>query len=244
MLFRSRCRVAIAEGRLGAAIDAGREAIRLCRQPPDRRETAALLGNLFLRIGAPAQAGDMAAAIAGWPLHVPDRLPLASIVLAAALDRDTGSARAALHEALLDPHADRVLHEDIDSAHVLLGQLALAAGDAAGARAAVARVGYSVAHEGDALAVRLAAGRVDGRADEAAFAAATALVDSGRLPALVQLDLLRALADETARLGRHRRWTPGWRERMAAQAQSLADALQAAPPLQAGFIRRHRDLLT
>jgi len=56
---------------------------------------------------------------------------------------------------------------------------------------------------------------------------------------LGQLDLMRAAASRE-----RKRDAAGWRQRMQATAQALADSLRSVPSLQAAFIRTHRDLLT
>ena len=152
---------------------------------------------------------------------------------------DAKDARRDLLNALAEPFADRLLHPHLEAARIVLGRCELSLGRADAARAAVRSIRYSVALESGAHAVRLAAGALDGRADAAGLEAATQLLDSGRLPPLHALGLMRAIAAV-----RGKRGVAGWRERMRSIAQSLADSLRGDPALQASFIRRHRDLLT
>jgi hypothetical protein len=72
--------------------------------------------------------------------------------------------------------------------------------------------------------------------DPALRAEAVALIDTGRVPPLHALDLMRAAASRE-----RKRDAAGWRQRMQATAQALADSLRSMPSLQAAFIRKHRE---
>jgi len=154
------------------------------------------------------------------------------------LASDPEGAAESLRHALALPLADRILHPHVAAARVLLGRCELAAGRPGEARQAVLGLCYSVAIESAALAVRLGADALEGREDPALRAEAIDLVDSGRVPPLHALDLMRAL------LPGKKRDAAGWSRRMQAAAQTLADSLRGFPSLQATFIRKHRDLLT
>ena len=170
----------------------------------------------------------------------PDRvlLPLANLRAAELAASDPAGATERLRQALAVPLADRILHPHIGAARVLLGRCELAAGRPGEARQAVQGLRYSVALESAALAVRLGADALEGRDDPALRAEAVALVDSGRVPPLHALDLMRALVPA------RKRDAAGWQRRMQAAAQAVADSLRDLPSLQAALIRKHRDLLT
>ena len=236
--------VAELHGELGDAIVSVRLAISAADEmgsTQDRREGRLLCASLLAAIGADgrvepllAEAEALLAPGAGTRL-----LPAVQLRAAARIAADAAGARRDLLNALAAPFADRLLHPHLEAARIVVGRCELAAGRAEAARAAVRDVRYSVALESEAHAVRLAANAIDGRADPAGLEVATQLLDSGRLPPLQALGLMRAIAAL-----RGKRGAAAWRPRMQGVAQSLADSLGAMPPLQAGFIRKHRDLLT
>ncbi|MEO5883693.1 MAG: hypothetical protein ABIQ06_14855 [Caldimonas sp.] len=172
-------------------------------------------------------------------------LPAENVRAAAGLAQDPAQAKDQLVRALAAPFADRILRPHVEGAHVLIGQAELAMGEAQAARDAVGKPRYSVALEADALAVRLAASVIDGQADPASAEAALRLIDDDRVPPLHALALMRVLASP----GKGRGGTGGasaaaLRARMRVTAQALLDSLRQELPLQAAFIRKHRDLLT
>ena len=171
------------------------------------------------------------------------RILLPAENLRAEAEMATEPARAAqrLQRALSMPCADRLLHPHLERSHILLGQVALALGDAQAARDASAVARYSVTLEAQALVIRLRAAALDGEDDPAAVTSALRLLESDRLSPLHALPLMRTVAARTpSRRGR----APFPRRRLQETAQSLADSLRSAPALQAAFIRKHRDLLT
>ena len=236
--------MAEATGQLGVAIESAAAAVAVADSmdnPSDQREARFMQARLLAAVGAPDRGEPLIAQAEG--LRPPDwQVILLQAVqwrAEAGLSLQPADARSALMTALAAPFADRLLHAHIDAARITLGRCGLAAGRADEARDAVRGVRYSVALEADALAVRLMASALDGAAHgDRERGEAAALLDRGRLPPLAALTLMRALS-----AGR-RRGAPPWRARMQAVAQALADSLQAAPALQAAFIRKHRDLLT
>lgn len=237
-------------GEIGVAIDAARTAIGIADEMghlSDRREARLLCASYLSQIGAIGPAlglADEAQALVepGWTRAI---LGVESLRAAAELASDPGSARDRLCKALERPFADRLLHPHLEATRALLGQCELALRRPEAARKAVSRLRYSVALEADALAVRLAAAAIDGHADPASLAAAIELLDGDRLAPLHALALMRVLATpEAAGRGRRKGRATPWQARMQATAQALADSLRQTPALQAGFIRKHRDLLT
>lgn len=237
-------------GEIGAAIDTARAAIAIADELghlSDRRESRLLCAGLLMQIGSSHQAlelADQAEALVspGWSGVM---LAVETLRAAAELGGDPARARARIQVALAAPFSDRLLHPPLEAARAMLGQCELALRQPEAARAAVSKLRHSVALEADALAVRLAAAALDGQADPASLAAAIELLDSDRLAPLHALALMRVLAaPEAARRGRRKGSAPPWQARMQATAQALADSLRQTPALQAGFIRKHRDLLT
>jgi hypothetical protein len=232
-------------GEIGAAIEGARTAIAAADaigEDADRRDARLLCADALAHIGASGEAlrlADEAAALA--PSLPPGRvlLPVENLRAAVELTRDPGGAAARLRHALAAPLADRLLHPHVGAARVLVGRCELAAGRPDAARDAVRGLRYSLALESAALAVRLGADALERRDDPPLRAEAVALIDTGRVPPLHALDLMRAAASRE-----RKRDAAGWRQRMQATAQALADSLRGMPALQAAFIRKHRDLLT
>lgn len=236
-------------GEIGAALAAARAGIGaadLLDTLPERRESRLLVAGLLLQIGADAPALALANEACRLLTHARRRrlLPAENLRAAAALAKDPLAAKERLVQALAEPFADRLLRPHVELAHLLLGQAELACGDADAARAAVGTPRYSIALEAGALAVRLGASALDGRTDPAALAAARALLDGTRVPPLHALALMKALASGPRGRSGTNPSAAGWRARMRVMAQALADSLRQELPLQAAFIRRHRDLLT
>lgn len=236
--------VAELHGELGDAIGSARAAIAAADAiggAPDRRDARMLCARLLAAIGANARVepllAEAEALLAPGARHV--LLPAVWLRADARVATDAEGGLHDLRIALAEPFADRLLHPHLEAARIVVGRCELAAGRADAARAAVCDVRYSVALESEAHAVRLAASALDGRADPARLAEAMQFLDSGRLPPLHALGLMRALAAV-----RGKRGAAGWRERMRGVAQALADSLRGDPALQASFIRKHRDLLT
>jgi DNA-binding SARP family transcriptional activator len=253
-VFRYMARISAAPvhallGRIGAAIDATRDATKLADavgQLSNRREARLLCAGYLMRIGARGEALALveeakALVIPGWSRPL---LAVENLRACVELDRDPAAARDRLIAATRKPFVDRVLQPHLEEAHCLLGRCELALGRPDGARTAVAGVRFSTALESDAMTVRLTANATDGRLDAAAMQAAVELLDSDRVPPLQALDLMRVVAslrsDGSRRKGRDR----GWQRRLEDTAQAIADSLEASLPLQAAFIRMHRDLLT
>ena len=235
---------AVAEfaGQLGDAIAAADRAATAAGTDLAARRDALLLGaQVLAAIGAVAQATrqvDEAAALV--PADAPGP-PLRVICHRAALRlvTDPLGARDSLREALTRAPLERLAAPATEAARILLGRAELALGGADAARRAVDGICHSVALEVDAAIVRLAAARLDGQGVHDAEAVLHLALEGGRLPALNALAVLRVLMPSAGRRG-----VASWRQRAAAAAQRLADSLRPQPPLQAGFIRLHRDLLT
>lgn len=236
--------VAELHGELGDSIGSALAAIAAADElggAQDRREARLLSARLLAAIGAGGSVEPLLAEAEA--LLAPGaRYALLPAVWLRADARVATGAKGGLRDlrrALAEPFADRLLHPHLEAARIVVGRCELAAGRGDAARAAVREIRYSVALESQAHAVRLAADALDGRADRAGLDAAMLLLDSGRLPPLHALDLMRAIAGV-----RGKRGAAGWRERMRFVAQALADSLRGELALQASFIRKHRDLLT
>lgn len=237
-----------ASGALGDAIAAATAAIAASDAAQagasDRREARLLAARLLIAVGAGDRAIrwiEQAEALVP-PEVSPDRL-LPAAVLRAALDADPERAAARVYAALRQPLSDRQMAQTLAAARLAVGRAELARGDAAAALAAVDGLRYSVALEAEALALRLAAALQLGRVDAQTLAEAEARVEGAGVPPLQALALMRTIAAATP--GRRRNADAAARQRrMQALAQSLADSLHGAPPLQAAFIRSQRDLLT
>jgi hypothetical protein len=232
-------------GDVAAAIEGTRAAIAAADaigEDGDRREARLLCADILAHIGASGEASRLAEEAAGLAASLPQGrvlLPVENLRAAAELTKNPQGTAARLRSALAAPLADRLLHPHVGAARVLVGRCELAAGRPDAAREAVRGLRYSLALESAALAVRLEANAQDKRDDPALRAEAVALIDTGRVPPLHALDLMRAAANRE-----RKRDAAGWRQRMQATAQALADSLRSMPPLQAAFIRKHRDLLT
>ncbi|MCE9659209.1 MAG: AAA family ATPase [Burkholderiales bacterium] len=236
--------VAEIHGELGDAIGSIRLAISAADElgsTPDRREGRLLQVRLLAALGAEARVepplAEAEALLA--PGTGPLYLPAVWLRAQARVASDPEGARRDLLAALAAPFADRLLHTHLEAARIVLGRCELALGRADAARAAVRDIHYSVALECEAHGVRLAAAALDGRADASGLEQAMQLLDSDRLPPLHALRLMKVLATV-----RGKRGAASWRERMRVVAQLLADSLRGEAALQAGFIRKHRDLLT
>jgi DNA-binding SARP family transcriptional activator len=237
-------------GKLGAAIDAARTAIDLADELghlSDRREARLLCAALLIQIGADSAALELAdqAETLVHPGAKRVMLAVESVRAAVQLSSHPALARDRLQIAIAAPFTDRLLHPHLEAARVLLGRCELSLRQPEAARQAVRDLRHGVALEADALAVRLSADAIDGPADPASLSAALGLLDGERLPPLHALALMRVLASiEAGNRGRRKPGASSWHARMQATAQSLADSLRRTPPLQAAFIRKHRDLLT
>jgi len=232
-------------GEIGAAVEGARAAIAaadVIGEDVDRRDARHLCADILAHIGASGEALRLAEEAAALAASLPEGrvlLPVENLRAAAELTKDPQGNAARLRRALAAPLADRVLHPHIGAARVLVGRCELAAGQPDAAREAVRGLRYSLALESAALAVQIEADALDKRDDAARRAEAVALIDSGRVPPLHALDLMRAVA-----IRERKRDAGGWRQRMQETAQALADSLRGLPTLQAAFIRKHRDLLT
>ena len=115
---------------------------------------------------------------------------------------------------------------------------AAAAREAVGSRATASRsrpTRWRCAWARDAL---------DGQVDPTALVAALTLLEGTRVPPLHALGADAGAGRPTAQAPRPNPSAAAWRARMQVTAQALADSLRQDLPLQAGFIRKHRDLLT
>ena len=236
--------VAELHGELGTAIGSVRLAVAAADEMaglPDRREGRLLHARLLAAIGAAGRVEPLLAEAEALRAPQARHLLLPAVLLRAdaRVATDAQGARRDLLAALAEPFTDRLLHMHVEAARIVLGRCELAAGRPEAARAAVRDIRFSVALESEAHAVRLAADALDDGDVAAGLEAAVLLLDSGRLPPLHALGLMRAVAAV-----RGKRGAAAWRERMRAVAQSLADSLLDDPALQAAFIRKHRDLLT
>jgi len=232
-------------GDCGAAANAGRAAIAAADEMGengDRRDARLTCADMLTHLGAGNEAARLADEAAALAASLPEGrvlLPVETLRAGTRLASDPQGAAEALRHALAAPIADRILHPHVNAARVLIGRCEIAAGRADEARSAVHGLRYSVALEAAALGVRLEADALDDRHDPVLAAEAVALIDSGRIPPLHALDLMRVVASRMKK-----RDASGWQSRMQATAQSLADSLRDLPSLQSGFIRKHRDLLT
>lgn len=237
-------------GELGAAIGAARAAIAAgesLASLPDQRESRLLCARMLVQIGSVAPALELADTTDELVLRGRRRilLPAENVRAAAELASDPARAKERLLRALAEPFADRLLHPHLEGARVLLGHAELALHQPQTAREVLGTPRYSVALEAEGLTLRLAASAVDGRADPVSLDAALRLIDSDRLPPLHALALMRALASlKGGRGSAGNASRAAWHARMRVTAQALADSLRHALPLQAAFIRKHRDLLT
>ena len=237
--------IRLLRGEIGAALEETRTAIAAADEigeDGDRREARVMRADILAHIGASGEALRLTDEVEALAASLPPGrvlLPVQNLRAAAELTRNPDAAAARLRSALAAPLADRLLHPHVGAARVLLGRCELAAGRPDAARDAVRELRYSFAIESAVLCVRLEADALDRRDDPALRAEAVALIDSGRVPPLHALDLMRATASREAK-----REAGRWRQRMQTTAQALADSLRGLPTLQAAFIRKHRDLLT